>query len=201
VRRVWLDVGANRGGHPLAVARRDQSVQVFAFEPNLALAAGNFGRVSNYVVVAAAVAEFDGVASFRFTDDDTGNSLLPIQPDNAERWRGGTLTVRETVPVPTIRLDTFMDAVRVDIVEWLFIDAQGSDLAVLKSAGNRLADIENIRVEVAVTPYPVYSGAPTKDEILSHLAHSGFVLTGTEPASDEQEEYLTFTRTGRPAPT
>jgi FkbM family methyltransferase len=197
--RVWLDVGANRGGHPLEVATRDQSVHVFAFEPDVSLAALSARRAPNYVILAAAIAEFDGVAQFHLTDDDTGNSLLPIQHDNAERWRGGTLTVLATVPVPAMRIDTFMDTVRIETVEWLFVDAQGADLSVLKSAGRRLADIENIRVEVAVTPYPVYRGSASKDEILGYLASFGFALTGTEPASDGQEEYLTFARRDLPA--
>lgn len=201
MRRVWLDVGAHGGGRPLEVATEDDSVLVYGFEPNVRIAARNAGLRPNYVVVAAAVAEVDGVAPFHVADADTGSSLLPVREDNARRWRGGALTVVATVPVPTVRLDTFMDAAGVDGAEWLFVDAQGADLSVLKSAGRRLVDVERVRVEVAVTSYPVYLGAATKREMLDYLKSFGFTLTEVEPVSDGQEEYLSFTRscTQRPS--
>ncbi len=197
MRRVWLDVGAHEGGRPLEVATEDDSVLVYGFEPNVRIAARNVGLRPNYIVVAAAVAEVDGVAPFHVADADTGSSLLPVREDNARRWRGGALTVVATVLVPTVRLDTFMDAAGVDGAEWLFVDAQGADLSVLKSAGQRLVDVEHVRVEVAVTPYPVYLGAATKREMLDYLKSFGFTLTEVEPVSDGQEEYLSFTRSGR----
>lgn len=198
--KVWLDVGAHGGGHPLEIAMQDDSVLVYGFEPNIRIAARNAGLRPNYVVVAAAVAEVDGVAPFHIADADTGSSLLPVREDNARRWHGGTLTVLATVPVPTVRLDTFMDMAGVDGAEWLFVDAQGADLSVLKSAGRRLADVEHVRVEVAVTPYPVYRGAPTKREMLDYLNSFGFTLTEVQPVSDGQEEYLSFTRINKERP-
>jgi len=197
MRQVWLDVGAHRGGRVREIAEANASVLVYAFEPNLRLAAAHVERgLPNYVVVAAAVAEVDGVAPFHIADADTGSSLLGISRENAELWVGGALSVVDVVPVPTVRLDTFLDATGVREGDALYIDAQGADLGVLRSAGRRIADVRRIRVEVAVTLYPVYKGAATKDEILAYLEARGFALVEVDSSSHGQEEYLSFDRIG-----
>jgi hypothetical protein len=109
------------------------------------------------------------------------------------RWVGGQdLRVTSKTVVPTIRLDTFLNLANIQTVDYLKIDAQGMDLAVVKSAGNRLKDISRIYLEVCVTPYPPYRGAATKSDIAEFLLSQGFVLVGVDTQSDGQEENLTF---------
>jgi FkbM family methyltransferase len=190
--RMWLDVGANRGGKIMESAAEHDDIIVYAFEPNLLAVAGNIGRYSNYIVVPAVVTVTNGVQILQLADSDTASTIMPINWENTVRWQGGPLTVTSRIPVPAIRLDTFMDAVGIGSVEQLTVDAQGADLDVLKSAGDRISDIESVRVEVAVTPFPVYVGAPTKQEVIGYMDSRGFRLTGIEPSSYGQEEYLQF---------
>jgi len=192
--RVWLDVGANRGGHAISSAARHDDVMVYAFEPNLLAVAGNVGRYPNYIVIAAAVGTVNGVRIFQLADSDTASTIMPVNWENAMRWQGGQLTVTARIPVPVVRLDTFMDAAGIGAVERLTVDAQGADLDVLKSAGERIRNVESVRVEVSVTPFPVYQGAPTKQEIMDYMDAYGFRLTEVEPSSRGQEEYLQFTQ-------
>jgi FkbM family methyltransferase len=175
-------------------AAHHDDIIVYAFEPNLLTIAGNVGRYPNYIVVAAAVGTANGVRIFQLADSDTASTIMPINWENTMRWQGGPLTVTARIPVPMVRLDTFMDTAGIGSVERLTVDAQGADLDVLKSAGERIGDIECIRVEVAVTPFPVYLGAPTKQEIISYMDTCGFRLTEVEPSSHGQEEYLQFVR-------
>jgi FkbM family methyltransferase len=196
LRGIWFDVGAYRCEHTYGYALYNPSLLVYAFEPNMQLAAQMFGALPNMIIVPMAVSETDGCAEFNITATAASSSLLAIDDDNARRWVGGSqnsISVVSKTVVPTIRLDTFMNFAGIQTVDYLKIDAQGSDLAVVKSLGNRLKDLRKIYLEVSVTPNPVYRGEATKTEVVEFLQGRGFDLVAAEPQSDAQEENLTFT--------
>ena len=190
---TWFDVGAFRCEHTYSYALFNPSLRVFAFEPNMHLAAKMLGALPNLIVVPMAVSETDGCAEFNITAFPASSSLLPIDDDNARKWIGNNeiRTVNKTT-VPTIRLDTFMNLAGIETVDYLKIDAQGADLAVLKSLGDRLKDLAKIHLEVSVTPNPVYQGCASKKEIVEFLQERGFELVAEELQSEGQEENLTF---------
>ena len=193
LRGIWFDVGAYRCEHTYGYALHNPSLRVFAFEPNLHLAAKMFGALPNIHIVPMAVSDSDGSAEFNMTTLPYASSLLPVDDDNARQWKGtGDIRVIGKTTVPTIRLDTFMNLAEIETVDYLKIDAQGADLAVLKSLGNRLKDTRKIHLEASVTPYPVYHGCPSKKEIVEFLEERGFALVAVESQSDGQEENLTF---------
>jgi len=192
---VWLDVGAHLGEKTYAAAEQNPNLRVYAFEPNLRVASRLMGRLLNYVVLPMAVAEQDGGASFYVNSLDVASSLLPFDPEGLKRWKGGDkLVVTDTAMVPTIRLDTFLNQVGIQTVAYLKIDAQGADLAVVRSAGERLRDINCISLEVQTTTVPLYRNASRKEDVLQFLREAGFELVGTEGQSYNQEENLTFAR-------
>ena len=82
----------------------------------------------------------------------------------------------------------------IDKVDYLKIDAQGMDLAILRSAGSRLADVAKITIEVDLSPRPLYVGAASKSEAVGFLRQAGFELLRTEKQTYGQEENLTFVR-------
>jgi hypothetical protein len=77
-------------------------------------------------------------------------------------------------------------------VDYLKVDAQGLDLQVVRSAGDRLKDIHRICVECDVTSNPLYRGAATKNETVDFFESHGFKLIDVLTQSDGQEENLTF---------
>ena len=193
--QIWLDVGAHEGEKTLAAARGNPALCVYAFEPNLAAASRLMGLLANYVVIPIAVAEQNGSAAFHLNRYEGASSLLPFVPEGLARWiRGGELVVTATVTVPTMRLDTFLDGAGIGRVHYLKVDAQGSDLAVIRSAGERLKDIDRISLEVQTTPFELYRGASRKDDVLAFLGGAGFELVEVEAQSFDQEENLTFVR-------
>jgi len=196
--QIWLDVGAHQGEKTLETARQNPFLRVYAFEPNLAVASSVMGVLGNYVVLPVAVAEQNGSAPFHVNRFDAASSLLPFVPEGLARWiGGGELAVTETVTVPTMRLDTFLDGAGIRKVAYLKIDAQGADLAVIRSAGEHLKDIDRISLEVQTTPFELYRGASHKEDVLRFLASAGFQLVETEAQSFDQEENLTFIRAAR----
>jgi len=199
-REVWLDIGAHRGEKTFAAAHADPGLCVYAFEPNWPEAAPLLGRLPNYVVLPFAVGETDGTAEFHRNRCSAASSLLQLDPAGVRAWRGGeSLHVEQTLTVPTVRLDTFLQVMRLAKVHYLKIDAQGADLAVVRSLGARIADVERIELEVQTTPTPLYQRSARKAEVLEFMAQAGFVLRGAEPQSAGQEENLCFVRPARQA--
>jgi FkbM family methyltransferase len=193
LRGTWFDVGAYRCEHTYGYALFNPSLRVFAFEPNMQLAAKMLGALPNLIVVPMAVSETDGCAEFNITAYPASSSLLSIDDDNARKWIGNDeIRIVNKMTVPTIRMDTFMNLAGIQTVDYLKIDAQGADLAVLKSSGNRLKDLRRIYLEVSVTPYPIYQGGASKKETVEFLEERGFELVAVESQSDGQEENLTF---------
>jgi FkbM family methyltransferase len=192
---TWIDVGAHHGEHTIGYARHNPGLRIYAFEPNLRAAAKLMGRAPNYVVLPMAITEKDGVAEFHLNTFDASSSLLHLDREAVRSWIGGeALKEERTVTVPTLRLDTFMNLLEIQKVDFLKVDAQGADLAVVKSASSRLRDIAKIVLEVSVADRPLYVGEPSKDEVVSFLTTAGFQLVGTEKQSHNQEENLTFAR-------
>jgi FkbM family methyltransferase len=194
-RRVWIDVGAHLGEKTFAAAEQDPALCVYAFEPNLRVASRLIGRLPNYVVIPMAVAEVEGCLAFYLNSFVAASSLLPFDAEGLRRWVGGDLLrVEETIHVAATRLDRFMDRMDIAAVEFLKIDAQGADLAVVRSAGERLNDIARVALEVQITDQPLYAGGSGRDQTIEYMASRGFVLESVERQSHGQEENLLFTR-------
>jgi FkbM family methyltransferase len=193
LRGVWLDVGACNGEHCYGFALANPSLRVYLFEPNLRMAAKLFGMLPNFFVVPLAVTETDGSSELNINSYADASSLLPLDDQGVHNWAGAQdLRTVEKVTVGTIRLDTFLNLAGIQSVDYLKIDAQGMDLDVVRSAGNRLKDIHRICLECDVTPHPLYRGASTKSETVEYLESHGFALIDVLPQSEGQEENLTF---------
>ena len=190
---IWIDVGAHHGENTIGYANHNPGLTIYGFEPNLRVAATLIGRAPNFIVLPMAVAETNGSADFHINAFDASSSLLRIDEEARRAWTGGDqLKTLDTVRVPTLRLDTFLDIVGIACVDFLKIDAQGADLVVLRSAGLRLRDIAKITLEVDVSPRRLYVGSSSRDEIVAFLTNAGFKLVSAEPQTHGQEENLTF---------
>jgi FkbM family methyltransferase len=192
---IWIDVGAHRGETSLRWAERNPGLKIYALEPNLSVAVTLMSRAPNYFVIPMAVAETDGFARFYVNAFEAASSMLPLNRRALDSWIGGEeLEVDSVTNVPTIRLDTLMSLAGIHKVDYLKVDTQGMDLAVVRSAGTRLRDVAKVTLEVDVKEVRLYTGAPSKDEIVSFLNEAGFYLASAENQTHGQEENLTFIR-------
>ncbi len=201
LKKVWLDVGCHLGETTLEAAQKDDCLHIYAFEPNLKLAAQlnqQVAHLPNYAVIPAAVAQQAGVSQFYLNAADATSSLLPFNPERLEKWIGGEeLKVESVEIVPTVRLDHFLESLGIDEVDFLKIDAQGADFDVILSAGDKIQHVIKIKLEVAITPTQLYSGATSKADVVAYLETYGFVLVQAEKQSNDQEENLIFIRCDR----
>ena len=191
---VWIDVGAHTGERSFQAAQHNPSLLVFAFEPNWQLARELMGKLANFVILPIAVSDADGMSDFFLNSEDATSSLLGFEPGALQSWEGiATLKTDSRIRVPTMRLDTFMTSMRLAQVDFLKIDTQGADFAVLKSAGECIRKIRRITLEVDISAVRLYRGSAGKQEIVQYLCERGFTLTAVERNSNGREENLTFT--------
>jgi len=129
------------------------------------------------------------------TDNATSDNMRALVT-GASGGIGGAadLTVVNRQVVHTMRLDTFMNRMGIEHVHFLKVDTQGADLDVVRSAGDRLRDIDRIQMEVTKGDQ-LYQGAAPTEEVLSFMADHGFKLVEREDQTFGQEENLTFVRT------
>jgi len=207
VNRVWLDVGAHIGSHSVPFAYADPTLHVHAFEPHPRVAkwlTASASMLPNYTVWPVAVGVKDGFSDFYLSSDDGDgcSSLLPFDPDGLKRWVGTTpvpLGTTEIVSVPIIRLDTFLNREGIQHVDYLKVDAQGTDLDVVRSLGDRIKDVAVIMVEVIIAEVSLYMGQSEKDALVEFLQQAGFQLQTLEwqtidPNGIHLDENLTFVR-------
>jgi FkbM family methyltransferase len=194
VNAIWIDVGAHLGEGTLDAAFDDPTLLVFAFEPNWNLARRIMGRAANFVVLPMAVSDTDGFAEFYINSNDASSSLVAMEDSGLAHWKDLDLTVQSKIVVPTIRLDTFMKLSDLGGIDHLKVDAEGVDLKVVQSAGDRLKDIREIKLEVDVAPDRLYQGAPHRDEVIGFMRGRGFSHIHTETQNDGRQENLTFAR-------
>ena len=196
-RGVWFDVGAHLGETTFASAEANPGIQVYAFEPNIALANHTFHRIPNFHVLPLAVGEQNGLATFHLNSFAAASSMLPMDESARREWVGGEVLSQDSrITVPVMRLDAIMDSLGIERIDFLKIDAQGGDFAVVKSAGKRLRDIRKIKLEVTTTPQQLYVGAGTKTEIVRYMSEHGFALVSEQSQTHGQEENLTFFKLG-----
>src|ERR1700694_3370122 len=118
------------------------------------------GCLRNYVGLPIAVSERGGHAEFHLNKYEQSSSLLPADEEGVKEWiTEQKFEVVGTVTVPTMRLDTFMNDAGIEFVDYLKIDAQGLDLEVVKSAGDRLRDVVRGRTGATTSSYRMYQGA------------------------------------------
>jgi len=101
-------------------------------------------------------------------------------------------TLKERITVQTMRLDTFMDKYKIDHIDYLKIDTQGTDLNVVQSLGNKLGNVDTIQLEVQLQE--LYKNSFTKDEVVKYMNDNNFKLIDTSygEISKEYEQDFIF---------
>lgn len=167
-----LDVGANpiEGDAPYKALLEQGLVRVTGFEPQpqaLAQLMEKKGPHETYLPDAVGAG---GAAQLHLTKASGFTSLFRADQRVADLL-GWTRQMRATgtIEVTTERLDD-MDAVAP--VDFLKIDVQGSELAIISNAVERLAGAVAVQTEVRFLP--IYQGEPRFGDLDRELAAQGF---------------------------
>lgn len=174
--RTYFDIGCAVGSFAFEYLK-DREGMVYAFEPHpdmYPLLKKREESEPRFKVYPYAICEQDGEAWFHVNSNPMTSSLKPFSSAVTAFH-----TIRK-VRVETKRLDTFCKELSIGAIRYLKSDAQGSDLEVLRSLGERLQLVDRIMVEAFITPVgdDVYPGEVKRDDVYNFLVSNGFQFEG-----------------------
>lgn len=172
-RRIYVDLGANIGDTVDAFARKNPAWDIYAFEPNPALAErlrARFKSQPRISIVDAAAAAADGTAQFYLGMDSDQSSTLLTDKKHVPNWR-----------VDYSRAETVRT---VDFAQWLAantkpgdkiivkMDIEGAEYDVLEKLirSGLLRRIRKLKVEWHVDRYPAQVTQERHDRIKEEVA-------------------------------
>ena len=173
---VCFDVGANEGQTIRLLQRAFLEPTIHAFEPAGVifekLKAQWFRRkVFLHRMALGAESAHREFINYR---KSVLSSFLPLDNDPENRFRHTEIVSREMVEVQTV--DEFVATHRIEKIDLLKIDTQGSDLAVLQGSSATLAHGAIAHVLIELNFVPMYAKQPAAQDIISHLAGHNFAL-------------------------
>jgi len=140
-------------------------------------------KIKNLFIINAAVSFRNGVAFFDMSTNDAAASLNQFS-DPVKKWTG------QKIMVATVRLDAVLECIPIKRIEYFLCDAQGSDLDVMKSAGEHLRRIDKIRMEVQVNTFRYYVSENSKPAVVAYMKSMGFAETDSDCNGILRNEWL-----------
>lgn len=198
---IYFDVGARDGNKSFNVARSNRKSIVYGFEPNPlsnSILEKKIVDVKNYILIKCAVSDFNGNAKFNISGKKFCwgcSSLLEFSDKAKTEWGNRTDTqTTQTINVEVIRLDTFIEQNNISKIDYLHIDAQGSDLKVLCGLGEYINILKEGVLEAANKKDILYIGQNTKEECINFLEHNNFIITKIKKNDEEGNEVNIYFR-------
>ena len=149
------------------------------------------------IPIQCAISDKDGEEILNCYENGRFSSFLEFNKDGkfygfCEQNVESFDTLKERITVQTMRLDTFMDKYKIDHIDYLKIDTQGTDLKVVQSLGNELDKVDTIQMEVQLQE--LYENSFTKEEVVKYMNDNNFKLIDTNygEISKEYEQDFIF---------
>lgn len=176
-----MDVGANDGLYAASLRDAGYHGRIISFEPQSAEYARLAARAADdpaWETRNVALSAAQGSAVLHLAGNSSSSSLLEMGDLHAATAPESRYVGEEVVPIA--RLDSAIpDTALREERGYLKIDVQGSELDVLRGAGDLLDRIDAVEVELSLAR--LYEGAPLFPEVLAYLESQGFVLLWLEP--------------------
>lgn len=169
-----IEIGANDGGNTINFSKNSN---VWCFEPNphyAKLLDEMFINNSNVKILQKAVSDFNGKAYFYISVDGASSSLNKLTKFAISKTN---IRYIDRVLVDVVRMDSFLGDNNINIVDYFYCDAQGQDLNILKSFGDKIGIIQYGKIEVTLKEELYSDVSNDVDEAIQFLTNSGFEIT------------------------
>lgn len=177
---VLLEAGAFKGEDSLYMARLFPTASIHLFEPVpelFALLAQNTQKLSTVQCWQLALSDHSGITHF-YVAEKKEKPGIPTQAGSLlspkERLLASSIIYPRTIEVPTITLDTWAQQHNIDRLDFLWLDAQGHELAILKGGERILKNVTALLVELHFIQ--AYENQPLAHEIIDWLTAQGFSM-------------------------
>lgn len=197
--KTIIEVGANRGIDTQVMADENPNAMIYSFEPTRELLVEHlWPKFENHPRVIILPFAVDLVSEFKTFNvsgiNDWGCSSLHEFSDNISSiWNNrNDFQITKKYTVPTITLLDFCNIYKIDHIDFLWIDAQGSDFNCLLSLGDKIKDLKAGRCEVSDQVELYKNTSNRKDTVKHWLESQGFKVK--QPFESKQETDLVFSR-------
>lgn len=193
---VIVEAGAHVGADTVAMSRLWPGGTVHAFEPVprvFGQLRANVGDRANVRCYPVALAPETGEAALHVSHGGDASSSLLAPKEHLSL--NPHVTFPETVTVKTWTLDDWATREGCARVDFLWLDMQGAELAVLKASPRLVATARAVHLEVASVE--LYRGNPLFAEVRRWMEDQGFRLEAAEVDPRSSGNAL-FVRRGTP---
>jgi FkbM family methyltransferase len=199
--KTIIEVGMNDGRDTVQLLNRGDVI-IYGFEPTNELLVNLYEKFKNenrVKIIPLAVDIENKFTTFNIAGwQDWGCSSLNDFSDGiSDRFGPGGFNIHFTKqqPVMTIRLDDFCKLYGIKEIDFLWIDAQGSDFNVLKSLGSYIDNVKQGKVEVSYNVELYQKVDNTFESVSKWLTEKGFTFTiEYDDEKYKNEANLFFTR-------
>ena len=177
---VIFDVGAYEGETVLDYfALFGKKSKIYAFEPfpkKFKKLEGATTAYQNIKVYNFALGNKTDTVDFYVNNFHATNSLLKSDPKSQEEWGKGLMETQKVIKVKMNTIDRFVEEKKIDQIDILKLDTQGSEHLVLEGARNSIKNgkIKLICAEIIVVP--TYEGQKHYLDIIKMYHQLGFSL-------------------------
>lgn len=163
-KKFIFDIGANNGVDGLAMAIKNKTFFVHAFEPNMELylkinklkkklEKRKGIKIKNYKIHNLALSDKKKNTIFNISVNDTVSSLNKISKNLDKYWPGyreAVFKIKKKIKIKTITLFDFMKERKIEHINYLHIDTQGHDLKILNGLKNKINKVFSGKLEASL---------------------------------------------------
>lgn len=197
--KIIVEIGANRGSDTYNFVSNSENF-VYAFEPVPNMyedLVKKFEKYNNIKLFPIAIDKEEGPAEFNIagTGDWGCSSLHQFNPNINQLWKNRQdFVFTDKCVVDKKRLDTIIQQEGIDKIDYLWIDAQGNDLRVLESLGEKISIVTEGKCEAAYTVNLYQEVDNSVESVVNFLNQNGF-HTQVVPDNVSKEADVHFKRT------
>lgn len=181
---TFLEAGAFNGKDTLILAQHFPHATIHAFEPLPEIYAElqkNTQALPQIKTYPVALSNSVGTAPFYVANHpkrpgkicQAGTLLAP-----QERLSRSPITYKRTTQVPTTTIDAWAKQTGTQTIDFMWLDLQGNELAVLKACPMILKTVTALYVELNFIQ--AYEGQPCAQEVDEWIRNQGFTLIGAD---------------------
>lgn len=175
---VILEIGAHVGSDTVEMATLWPNGKIYAFEPipdiftRLKFKTKKFNNIE---INQAAVSDNNDTKTAEiYLSDKSDCSSSLLKPKDHIKYFKDVSFLDKTIFINTVYLSNWLDEKKINRIDLIWIDAQGMELKIFRSLGERIKNIKCIFTEVSLKEF--YEGSASYDEVKSYLKNHGFKL-------------------------
>ncbi len=176
---VVFDVGAHHGQTAIQYNRLFKNCRIYSFEPyadSFKILKETIKKEKNIEVFNIAFWNKVGEVNLHVNKYSATNSILPTHREASNTWGENLLNTLETIKVSSTTIDDFVEKKRINKIDILKLDTQGTEYFIIEGAINTIKKGKIKLIYIEIITLPTYQGQKHFDEILSLLRLNGFKL-------------------------